>query len=163
MRWVKHRPLRSLPTLSIKPPLSLSHRLLIVPYCLFYIVFGCIHTKHGRTPTTAVCAEGRNVHGNWLFVLTESTESVRTKHDPTRHVTDSTSWILHALGFPSVRVKGRIFPLVLIPILPLLKKKQEGGGTTKSWLLLSSFELLFMTSLAETTRTEISSRRHGET
>ena len=100
----------------------------------------------------------KNVYGNSLLVLTEAAKGIHTKHDPTRHVTDGTSSIVHALFFPSVHVKERNFPRVLIPSLPHLKKK-----TTKSSSLLSSLELLSMTSLTETTTTEISSRRYGKT
>ena len=99
---------------------------------------GCIHAKHGRTPTTVVRADektnqtttttNKNVHGNSLLVLTEATKGVHTKHDPTRHVTDGTSSIVHALFFPSVHVKRRNFPCVSTPLLPLWKKKR----TTKS-------------------------------
>ena len=96
---------------------------------------GCVHAKHGRTPTTVVRADektnqtttttNKNVHGNSLLGLTEATKGVHTKHDPTRHVTDGTSSIVHALFFPSVHVKRRNFPCVSTPLLPLWKKKKD--------------------------------------
>ena len=51
----------------------------------------CVHTKHGRTPTTAVLADEKkqqqqqNVYGNSLFVLTEAAKGVHTQHDTARH------------------------------------------------------------------------------
>ena len=60
------------------------------------------------------------------FVPTEAAKSVHTKHNPTQHVTNDISWIVHAPFFQSVCVKGCSFPPVLIPLLPLLKKEEKG-------------------------------------